>query len=398
MTNRLSRRDVMAGLSLSAAALALPGPTLAQKGDRERPREEMAPDGFRVLRARPGGYDGRLPGPLLRLRRGNELKIRLINELSGPTAIHWHGVRLPNPMDIATVAPGQSFDYRFTAPDAGTFWYHALGAPQDSRQDGLYGALLVDEAEPVATDRDALLVLGARPADIAVRQNERVRLRLVNPTAGALTVRIERHAPRVMAIDGQPAEPFLARGGTIRLGPGNRIDMFIDMTLEPRTRAPIEVADQQGNFTPAAHFIYDDGAPARPAPLGDPAPLPANGLPEKMEFRAALKSDLALPIKPPADKAPLFRIARNRVAMLALRNTGTVAQSVHLHGHSFRLLDRMDDGWKPFWLDTLLVAPGETERIAFVADNPGQWRVTCTALGGAERTETSRTETWFAVS
>jgi len=197
----------------------------------------------------------------------------------------------------------------------------------------------------------------------------------------------------VMAIDGRPAEPYLTRIGAMRLGPGNRVDMFLDAILEPGTRAPIEISSGQNDFAPAAHLVYAEGPPARPAPLAEPAPLPSYGLPVRMDFRGALKLDLPLPIAAPADRAPLFRIARGRVAMLALRNGSTVAQSVHLHGHTFRLLDRLDDGWKPFWLDTLLVGPGETERIAFVADNPGSWRLACAALDSAERTET-----WFAVS
>ncbi|MGB8741256.1 MAG: multicopper oxidase domain-containing protein, partial [Xanthobacteraceae bacterium] len=48
---------------------------------------------------------------------------------------------------------------------------------------------------------------------------------------------------------------------------------------------------------------------------------------------------------------------------------------IHLHGHSFRLLDALDDGWKPFWLDTMPVAPGGKARIAFVADDPGKWLI-----------------------
>ncbi len=112
-------------------------------------------DGFRILRARSGGYDGATPGPVLHVRRGDELKVRLVNELAGPTAVHWHGVRLPNPMDgvpnltQAPIAIGASFDYRFLAPDAGTFWYHApltLAAPADRP---LVGALIVDEAKPL---------------------------------------------------------------------------------------------------------------------------------------------------------------------------------------------------------------------------------------------------------
>ena len=68
--------------------------------------------------------------------------------------------------------------------------------------------------------------------------------------------------------------------------------------------------------------------------------------------------------------------------MLALRQPHRDAgrAATHLHGHHFRLLDRLDDGWKPFWLDTLVVPPRQTWRIAFVADNPGKWLVECRFL------------------
>ena len=67
--------------------------------------------------------------------------------------------------------------------------------------------------------------------------------------------------------------------------------------------------------------------------------------------------------------------------------------AVHLHGHSVRLLDRLDDGWKPFWLDTLVVGE-QTERIAFVADNPGKWLIECRAAGAQD----AGTAVWFAVT
>jgi FtsP/CotA-like multicopper oxidase with cupredoxin domain len=47
----------------------------------------------------------------------------------------------------------------------------------------------------------------------------------------------------------------------------------------------------------------------------------------------------------------------------------------HLHGHLFRLLDRLDDGWKPYWLDTLVIGPNQTERIAFTAEQSGRWLI-----------------------
>ena len=72
--------------------------------------------------------------------------------------------------------------------------------------------------------------------------------------------------------------------------------------------------------------------------------------------------------------------------MLALVNKTAALQMVHLHGHSVRLLDKLDDGWKPFWLDTVAVPPQETARVAFVADNPGKWLI-----------ETQSASSWFEV-
>src|SRR6188472_168743 len=204
---------------------------------------QPAADSFRLLRARalPStglGYDGVAPGPTLRVRRGDELRVRLVNDLAAPTSVHWHGVRLPNAMDGVpqltqpAVAPGASFDYRFRPPDAGTFWYHASMAGQTER--GLAGALIVEDAQPVDVDRDIALLLttaaandappvlvnGSVRPDIAVKPGERLRLRIINATTTrGLFVRLDGHAVRVMAIDGQPAEPFVARDSRVGLGP-----------------------------------------------------------------------------------------------------------------------------------------------------------------------------------
>jgi FtsP/CotA-like multicopper oxidase with cupredoxin domain len=80
--------------------------------------------------------------------------------------------------------------------------------------------------------------------------------------------------------------------------------------------------------------------------------------------------------------------------VLAFANRSDVAQVVHLHGHSARLLDRLDDGWKPFWLDTLLVEPRQTDRIAFLADNPGKWAIDTRALDR----DTTGIAGWFGVT
>ena len=75
------------------------------------------------------GFNGQVPGPTIEARVGDVLEVRFTNRLAEPTTLHWHGLRIPAPMDGTDmvqnpVKPGESFTYRFRLPDAGTFWYH----------------------------------------------------------------------------------------------------------------------------------------------------------------------------------------------------------------------------------------------------------------------------------
>lgn len=423
---QISRRWLIAGTGLAAAATLLAGPARSQPTD-----------GFRRVRARTGdvrlrgpergttsiwGFEGVAPGPVLRVKRGEELKVRFLNELPANTTIHWHGVRVPNGMDGVPpltqrpVAPGGSFDYRFAPPDAGTFWYHPAFRTL-AAEHGLHGLLIVDEAEPVGVDRDVALVLDAWPhagdgalpgdgnpnftangaprLDIPVNANERVRLRLLNAAHDRLiTLRVDGHPVTVMAIDGQPAEPFVARDSRITLSPGNRADLFFDAVLTPGSVAPL-VLRQDGADVLIGRLVYGEAA-ARPAARSEPKPLPPNPLPERMDFRGALRHELALE-GGPRDKialgAALFSARRGRTVMLALTNRTDAPQVMHLHGHHARLLDKLDDGWKPFWLDTILCVPQQTTRVAFVADNPGKWLIDARAIGDGPRSLE-----WFEVT
>jgi DNA-binding protein Fis len=173
LSQTMTRRRFLAGLA--ATLVILPARVHGQSRG-----PETSTDGFRILRAQRGtahlrgpdkpatdiwGYDGVVPGPVLRLTRGKELRLRLVNDLPEETTLHWHGVRVPNAMDgvprltQAPVAPGASFDYRFAAPDAGTFWYHPHLYASEQLDRGLYGALIVEEPEPVGVDRDVVLIL-----------------------------------------------------------------------------------------------------------------------------------------------------------------------------------------------------------------------------------------------
>ncbi|MBW8850272.1 MAG: copper resistance system multicopper oxidase [Xanthomonadales bacterium] len=123
-------------------------------------------------RVRPGvAVNGSIPAPTLRLREGATVELRVRNALAaggghgGTTSIHWHGILLPANMDgvpgmsFDGIAPGETYRYRFTLRQSGTYWYHSHSGFQE--QAGLYGALIVDPAgpEPFAYQRDHVVLL-----------------------------------------------------------------------------------------------------------------------------------------------------------------------------------------------------------------------------------------------
>jgi len=194
-------------------------------------------------------YNGAVPGPELRFRQGDRLRIEVENALDADTTVHWHGLRVPNAMDGVPhltqppiAARGGRFAYEYDLPDAGTYWYHPhLGSAEQVGR-GLYGALIVAERNPPAVERDVVWVLsdwrldrearivadfgnfmdashagrigntvtvnGRVEESFAVRAGERIRLRLVNAaTARIFALRVEGHEPWVIALDGQPVAP-----------------------------------------------------------------------------------------------------------------------------------------------------------------------------------------------
>ncbi len=108
--------------------------------------------------------NGQVPAPLLRVRAGESITLRVTNRLSEVTTIHWHGLILPAEMDgvpgisFPGIAPGETFTYRFTVRQSGTYWYHAHTLHE---QTGLYGALIAEprEPEPRRVERDYAVLL-----------------------------------------------------------------------------------------------------------------------------------------------------------------------------------------------------------------------------------------------
>ena len=109
--------------------------------------------------------NGMIPGPLLRLKEGQDVVLRVTNNLDEVTSLHWHGLLVPFDMDgvpgfsYEGIEPGETFTYRFRARQSGTYWYHSHSGGQEQR--GVYAPIVIDPAgaDPVEFDREHVLVL-----------------------------------------------------------------------------------------------------------------------------------------------------------------------------------------------------------------------------------------------
>jgi FtsP/CotA-like multicopper oxidase with cupredoxin domain len=428
---RPSRRAVLAGLG---AATLGPATVLAAE---ERPARAMlrARQDLLALRAREAETPTwALVGANLLFKQGEHADIAFANELPVPMVLDWRGLDgtfAAEPLlSQAPVGPSAGNTLNLPLHHAGTFFCDPSllcdGGGLPTR--GL--PLIVVEREAVAVDRDEVFLIegwrfradgnaiapGADPTDtesiytlngkpkfeIRLRANERLRVRFINAVQrNVIAVKIEGHDLQVMALDGQPAEPFVARGGLI-LAPGGRADVSIDVKEKPPGSASSILVHDGKEVRPIGRLVVSDDPPIRAGVLPPVRQLPSNGLPERLDLKSALRIDLSVggsqsdwvaPARFAASAPPAFRAKPGRPVVLALTNHSEITTVFHLHGHHFRLLDRLDDGWKPFWLDTLAIEAGQTQRIAFAAEYAGRWLMESVAADWAA----PRLVRWYGV-
>lgn len=267
-------------------------------------------------------YNESTPGPEIRVKRGDRVKVRLVNKLEEATSIHWHGIRIANDMDGVSgltqkaVEPGATFEYDFIVPDAGTYWYHAHNKSWNQVSRGLYGALIVEgDTSDFDTEHDRTLVLddwrldqsgkfdsaslgslmdwshggrlgnwltvnGKSQPSYALNANEPYRLRLINTSnARVLELDTKQLGAKILAYDGQslpavtelPYQPLL-------LGPAQRVDLLV----VPKPGVPMQLDEVSGGqaFSFASFEIVEKSDSTPPvAALTMPA-LILNDLPE----------------------------------------------------------------------------------------------------------------------
>lgn len=411
--------------------------------------EALTADGFIEIRARPvslglleggGGKTGVWllgggPEPaVIRAKQGEELKLRLINDLDHEIWLHFFGVRGPSDVMTVNVPPGadQAVDCVFTPPDAGTFWIGPLLDQSRLRGMGLCAVLVVEEAQPLAGISDLVLVfddwklasdgsvdnsfgdvetmvgegrLGNwftlnnrfRPR-LALNKDGYTRLRILNAgNARNMSLLFKGGDPLLIARDGQPVKPEQLGGKPLDLAPGQRADLLVggengDITLA------------LGMFEDVAEIGYLTAAKdqAPPPAIADNFSLPANpvGLPkldetaraialtlqgglrggltsavfngETRDLRTLLENGKGWAVNGVAGPSPIpvFSAKKGETLRLDIENRTAFAQPLHIHGHVWQQM--MDEGADGL-RDTAIIPPGQKMSLAFVADNPGLW-------------------------
>ncbi len=447
----------------SAAALAvLPKVTWASGQDlvAQTAMQQIAPDGYPETPV--WSYGGGVPGSEIRLPQGARLQRRLVNNLPQATTVHWHGIRIDNAMDGVpgltqdVVAPGKDFTYDFVVPDAGTYWYHAHNRSVEQVARGLYGPLIVEEADAPDVDHDLTLMLddwrldpetahivddfdnghdqshagrfgnlvsvnGRFDPSYPVQSRDRLRLRLINASnARIYDLALDGLTGWIVALDGMPLETPIAVGESFPLAPAQRADLIVDVQAESDTVTSLVSREREGGFGLVRFPV--SGRAAKAARSGI-VPLPPNPLPQMVLDGAPLhrmtlqggamrwlesaqlgETELsgrelaqlgrfwALNGHAERPNEPFLDAQQGSAHRIEFVNETAFPHAMHLHGHHFRLI--LSDGSLGPWRDTVLVERGQTRQIALVADNPGDWLLHCHMLGHAA----SGMMSWFRVT
>ena len=281
----LNRRSflMMAGTAAAAIGLGDTSRTFLQAQAREPSIDHTIRIGPVSLELAPGkivkttGFNGTVPGPVLRLREGKPVAINVINDAGYPDLIHWHGLFLPSIQDGAMeegspiIAPGQSLLYTFSPKPSGTRWYHshAMAGTDLTRStySGEYGFLIVEPAagDPGNYDHEVLLathlwqgewvsmqdIRKGPPPDnglevmyhaatfgdrmlghgdpVRVKEGQRVLFRLLNASASmGTTLALPGHRFTVIALDGNPV-PTPTAVDVLWLDVAERADVIVEM-------------------------------------------------------------------------------------------------------------------------------------------------------------------------
>ncbi len=369
------------------------------------------------------GYNGMVPGPLLRVPEGKTITIEVVNETDIPELAHWHGLHIPSDVDGAMeegtpmVPPGGTRRYTFSAKPAGARWYHSHIRAERNLKRATYTAqfgffYIEPRNDPGAFDREVFLALkewdpyfggGDEGIEVAyrhnsindkalghgepirVKQGDRVMLRILNASATMhRRIAIAGHSFRVVTMDGNPvAVP--REVGALELGPAERIDAVVEMEnpgvwilgeTDDRERRNglgivIEYADKTGapQWLPPSTEVWNYAAFGGPADAGDPGQRVP--LVFKKKFAGSRWVDYWTINGKEYPKTDPIQVKQGRRYRLIFDNQSDEAHPVHLHRHTFELADIAGVGTSGVFKDVVVVPAMRQVEVDLVANNPG---------------------------
>ena len=376
------------------------------------------------------GYNGEVPGPVIEGNVGDVLEVHLHNSLPEPTVIHWHGLRLAPPMDGTEnvqrpVAPGQSFTYRFTLHDAGTFWYHSHVNETVQLERGLYGALIVRGPDEPRLDGERVLVLddvtldsagqiappggrselyygrqgsvrlvnGRQEPGLTMAAGQIERWRIVNASSARYVRLSIGGAPfRILGTDGGLIDAPAA-ANEVLLAPADRVDLAVGPFAEGET---LRIESLRNDPDPGGGAEHEGLATLRvgaaaasraviPETLRRIEPLVTGPVAPTREVRFGMNVSPDGGVEFVINREAHHRADPVRLGELQvwdIVNETPVDHPFHLHGYFFQVLEV--NGRPPefrSWEDTVNVPAEGRVRIAWMPDErPGEWMYHCHIL------------------
>ncbi|MGJ8627441.1 MAG: multicopper oxidase family protein [Sulfitobacter sp.] len=421
----MNRRHFLATVSATAI---LPIPAFAAQ-DAPRLKAEAVTQQILPLGDVPTpmlGFNGSMPGPELRLRRGERVSIDVENGLDEGTAVHWHGIRLENRMDGVPmltqelIEPAQTKTYSFIPPDEGTYWYHSHYISYEQVARGMMGALIVEDETPPDVDHDITVLMsdwqiqedgslseefsdmhsvahGGYMGNFAraflsqdqVKTGDRVRFRLINAATNRIfPVVVSGVSGSVVALDGMAlSDPRPLT--EIILAPAQRADLIVDIFgpvgFDMVTgQGPYRLADLTVNGTNIdrqADPIVALAPPNVPTPAEPTQHLTLTMMGGAMGGRHGGDNIWSFNNVSDLQADPFGSFKKGETVRITFANDTSFPHGIHLHGHHFYEVD--DNGVLGDLRDTTLVNARESQDIICVFDNSGRWLLHCHMLSHA---------------
>jgi FtsP/CotA-like multicopper oxidase with cupredoxin domain len=366
MSRALTRREfLLVGAGATAGAFALGSLGLSRFVDSDdgdvkelvlRPQPETVELGGRT--ARTWTYGNGIPGPELRLKQGERVRIRVENGLPEETTVHWHGLRVPNEVDgvpdmpVPAIQPGESFTYELTPPDAGTYWFHPHVGMQLDR--GLYGALIVDARdESLDYDREAVLVLDD----------------FLDGIDGTPDAKLKKLLAEGMQMPGMD----MSGGGDM-----SHMDMGLGMGLGDMDVSALG----DGSLSVPGRYV----TLRREDPLSGTLPALGNFLDAKQLDAGDVQFPLYLVNgRPPADPFAVEVRSGERLRLRVINAAADTLFALSIDEHPLTLVASDGQPVRPVNGDAVMLGMGERADLMLDADRPGAYRIVALPLGKTGR-------------